>query len=84
LQLREKNCHTFPSNLSVKVPAFPPYRHPDLTALWSKAEIEQIGGIDVLVNPQLIVEVFPIRPKRLTAAINSAVTDRSKVLPNTF
>lgn len=58
LQLREKNCHTFPSNLRVKVPAFPPYRHPDLTALWSKAEIEQIGGIDVLVNPQLIVEVL--------------------------
>lgn len=58
LQLREKGCEAFPSDLRVKVPAFPPYRYPDLTALCGKAEIEQIGGIDVLVNPQLIVEVL--------------------------
>lgn len=57
-QLREKNCRSFPSDLRVKVPAFPPYRYPDLTALCGEAEIERIGGIDVLVNPQLIVEVL--------------------------
>lgn len=58
LQLREKACEAFPSDLRVKVPAFPPYRYPDLTALCGAAEIEQIGGIDVLINPQLIVEVL--------------------------
>lgn len=55
---REKGCYAFPSDLRIKVPAYPPYRYPDLTALCGKAEIEKIGGIDVLVNPQLIVEVL--------------------------
>ena len=58
LQLREKGCQSFPSDLRVKVPDYPPYRYPDLTALCGKAEIEKIGGIDMLVNPQLIVEVL--------------------------
>ncbi|HSK71531.1 MAG TPA: Uma2 family endonuclease [Pyrinomonadaceae bacterium] len=58
LQLRDKGCSAFPSDLRIKVPAFPPYRYPDLTALCGKPEIEKIGGIDVLVNPQLIVEVL--------------------------
>jgi Uma2 family endonuclease len=58
LQLREKGCYAFPSDLRIKVPAYPPYRYPDLTALCGKPEIEKIGGIDVLVNPQLIVEVL--------------------------
>ena len=57
-QLREKGCQSFPSDLRVKVPDYPPYRYPDLTALCGKAEIEKIGGIDMLVNPQLIVEVL--------------------------
>ena len=58
LQLRNKGCEAFPSDLRVKVPEYPPYRYPDLTALCGKAEIEKIGGIDMLVNPQLIVEVL--------------------------
>ena len=43
--------------MRIIVPAFPPYRYPDLTALCGDTEIERISGIDVLVNPQLIVEV---------------------------
>jgi Uma2 family endonuclease len=58
LQLREKGCQSFPSDMRIKVPDYPPYRYPDLTALCGKAEIEKIGGIDMLVNPQLIVEVL--------------------------
>lgn len=58
LQLRDKGCSAFPSDLRIKVPAYPPYRYPDLTALCGKPEIEKIGGIDVLVNPQLIVGVL--------------------------
>lgn len=58
LQLRDKGCSAFPSDLRIKVPAYPPYRYPDITALCGKAVIEKIGGIDVLVNPQLIVEVL--------------------------
>ena len=57
-QMRERCCQSFPSDMRVKVPAYPPYRYPDLTALCGKAEIEKIGGIDMLINPQLIVEVL--------------------------
>jgi Uma2 family endonuclease len=58
IQLREKGCYVFPSDMRIKVPEYPPYRYPDLTALCGKAEIEKIGGIDMLVNPQLIIEVL--------------------------
>ncbi len=57
-QLRERGCYVFPSDLRVKVPAYPPYRFPDLTALCGAPEIEQLGGLDVLVNPTLIIEVL--------------------------
>ena len=57
-KLRDKGCHVLPSDMRIKVPAYAPYRYPDLTALCGTPEIEQIGGIDMLVNPQLIVEVL--------------------------
>jgi len=58
LQLREKGCEAFPSDLRIKVPDYAPYRYPDLTALCGKPEIENLGGLELLVNPQLIVEVL--------------------------
>jgi len=58
LQLREKGCEAFPSDLRIKVPDYPPYRYPDLTALCGKSEIENVGGLEMLVNPQLIIEVL--------------------------
>jgi len=57
-KLREKACHVFPADMRIKVPKYPPYRYPDLTALCGNPEIEKIGGIDMLVNPQLIIEVL--------------------------
>lgn len=57
-QLRERGCHLFPADLRIKVPTYPPYRYPDLSALCAKPEIEKIGGLDALVNPALIVEVL--------------------------
>lgn len=58
LQLRERGCQSFPADLRVKVPAYPPYRYPDLTAVCGEPQIEQIGGLDALVNPALIIEVL--------------------------
>jgi Uma2 family endonuclease len=58
IQLREQNCQVLPSDMRIKVPAYPPYRYPDLTALCGPPKIERIGGLDVLVNPALIVEVL--------------------------
>ena len=58
LKLRGRKCEVFPSDMRIKVPAYPPYRYPDLSALCGKTEIETIGKQDLLVNPQLIVEIL--------------------------
>lgn len=55
---RGKNCRAYPSDMRVKVPKYPPYRYPDVTALCGKSEIEKIGNLELLTNPQLIVEVL--------------------------
>ena len=58
IQARQKKCAVFGSDLRVKIPDYPPYRYPDLTALCGEPKIEKTGGLDLLVNPQLIVEVL--------------------------
>jgi Uma2 family endonuclease len=57
-QLRERGCRAFTGNFRIKVPSAPPYRYADFSALCGKAEFEEIGGVDALTNPQLIVEVL--------------------------
>lgn len=46
------------SNLKTIVPDYPPYRYPDLTVVCGKAQIEQIGRMDALINPQMIIEIL--------------------------
>lgn len=58
LKLRGRKCEVFPSDMRVKVPAYLPYRYPDLSALCGETEIETIGKQDLLVNPSLIVEIL--------------------------
>ncbi|MEW6130359.1 MAG: Uma2 family endonuclease [Acidobacteriota bacterium] len=53
-----RGCEVFPANIRLKVPSMPPYHYADLSALCGKAEFEEIGGIDALTNPALIVEVL--------------------------
>ncbi|MDQ3633316.1 MAG: Uma2 family endonuclease [Acidobacteriota bacterium] len=57
-RLRERNCRIFPSDMRVKVPAYPPYRYPDISALCGEIEIETLGKQELLVNPQLLVEIL--------------------------
>lgn len=57
-KLRFKGCRVFPSDMRVKVPFYPPYRYPDLSALCGKPVIETLGKQELLVNLQLIVEVI--------------------------
>lgn len=54
----EKSCEVFPAHLRVKVPAVPTYRYPDLTAVCGGAKFVEIGGLQCLENPMLIVEVL--------------------------
>ena len=58
LKLQGKACRVFLSDMRVKVPAYYPYRYPDLSALCGEAKFEKFKGLDVLVNPQLIVEIL--------------------------
>ncbi|MGI8545285.1 MAG: Uma2 family endonuclease [Aridibacter sp.] len=58
IALRGKSCRSFPSNLRLKVPDYPPYRYPDLSALCGEPIYEEIEGLQMLVNPSLIVEVL--------------------------
>ncbi|MEQ1604072.1 MAG: Uma2 family endonuclease [Pyrinomonadaceae bacterium] len=58
LLLREKGCEIFPSDMRIKVPSYSPYRYPDLSGLCSTPIFEEVSGIEMLVNPQLIIEVL--------------------------
>ncbi|MGI9107485.1 MAG: Uma2 family endonuclease [Pyrinomonadaceae bacterium] len=58
MQLRERGCQMLPADMRVKVPTYPPYRYPDLSALCGQPEIEKINGLDMLLNPALIIEVL--------------------------
>ncbi len=53
-----RRCRIFPANVRLKVPSAPPYRYADLSALCGEPQFEQIGGVDALTNPALIVEVL--------------------------
>lgn len=57
-QLRAGGCRVFPADMRIKVPSMPPYRYGDLSALCDKAQFEEIGGVDALTNPALIIEVL--------------------------
>ncbi|MBL8207121.1 MAG: Uma2 family endonuclease [Blastocatellia bacterium] len=53
-----RGCRAFTSNTAIKVPSLPPFRFSDFAALCGQAVFEKVGGIDVLTNPALIVEVL--------------------------
>lgn len=57
-KLRDKNCEVFLADLRVKVPSAPPFRYPDLSALCGEPKFEEIGGLQALTNPSLIIEVL--------------------------
>jgi len=55
---RGRGCSVFGSNLKVKVPAYSPYRYPDLSVYCGEGVYETMDGLEVLTNPQMIVEVL--------------------------
>lgn len=56
--LRGRKCSIFSSNLKILVPQYPPYRYPDLTVICGEGNYEMMGGMKVLINPQMIVEIL--------------------------
>ncbi len=53
-----RNCSVFGSNLKVKVPVYSPYRYPDLSVYCGQGIYEKQGNMDVLTNPQMLIEVL--------------------------
>ena len=54
----EKGCEVLAGDMRIKVPKAPPYRYADIVVVCGPPVIEQIQGLDVLVNPRLIVEIL--------------------------
>ena len=55
--LRDRDCRAYASDLGVLLPTGL-YTYPDASAVCGPREIENIGGLDTLKNPTLIVEVL--------------------------
>ncbi len=53
-----RGCKINPANLRIRVPKLPTYRYADLSALCGERIVEKVAGLDVLVNPSLIVEIL--------------------------
>jgi Uma2 family endonuclease len=53
-----RSCSVFGSNLKVKVPIYKPYRYPDLSIYCGQGIYEKMDGLDVLTNPQMLIEVL--------------------------
>ena len=53
-----RSCSVFGSNLKVKVPEYSPYRYPDLSVYCGQGIFETVSGLDVLTNPQMLIEVL--------------------------
>jgi Uma2 family endonuclease len=58
LALRERGCRVFTASRRIKVPSLPPYRYADVSVVCGQPVFEKIGGVDVLTNPTLIIEVL--------------------------
>jgi Uma2 family endonuclease len=56
--MRGQGCSVFGSNLKVRVPFYTPYRYPDLSIYCGEGIYETMGGMEVLTNPQMIIEVL--------------------------
>jgi Uma2 family endonuclease len=57
-KLVEGPCEVFTEAFPVKTPTLLPYRYPDLSVVCGAPEIENIGGVDALLNPVMIIEVL--------------------------
>lgn len=57
-KLDDRDCEVFPGDMRVKVPADAPYRYPDLSVVCGEQNYESFQGLEMLVNPVVLVEVL--------------------------
>ena len=56
--LKHKNCILLPSDMLIKLPACERYVFPDITIVCEEVKYEKHKGLDVLLNPTIIIEVL--------------------------
>ncbi|MFN0109995.1 MAG: Uma2 family endonuclease [Blastocatellia bacterium] len=61
--LEDRNCQVFGGDTAVKTIKARPFRLPDVTVVCGDLVIEELQGIEMLVNPVLIVEVLSKRTR---------------------
>ena len=66
LQLRDRACEVYPSDMRVKVGALGIYIYPDITVVCGESELEDPEQ-DTLLNPTVIIEILSPRPSATTA-----------------
>ncbi|HWQ34091.1 MAG TPA: Uma2 family endonuclease [Blastocatellia bacterium] len=57
-RLAEGPCTVLTADMHLKVPLAPPYRYADVSVVCGEIQTEQIGDVELLINPLLIVEVL--------------------------
>jgi len=57
-RLEGKPCEVLPTDMRIKVPKALPYRYADLVVVCDEPVIEDMQGLEVLVNPLIIFEVL--------------------------
>ena len=57
-QVKGKNCIAYTGDLGINTPSLPPYRYPDVSVVCGQPVVEKIEGIEVLVNPIVVIEVL--------------------------
>lgn len=51
-------CRAFNGDVAIKVPTAPPFRFPDTSVVCGELVVEEFQGIEMIVNPILLVEVL--------------------------
>jgi Uma2 family endonuclease len=57
-RLADRPCKVSGGDVALKVPTAPPFRFPDASVVCGERVIDEFQGIEMLVNPRLIVEVL--------------------------
>jgi Uma2 family endonuclease len=57
-RLEGKPCEVLPTDMRIKVPTALPYRYADLVVVCGEPVIEELRGVEILVNPLVIIEVL--------------------------
>jgi len=63
--LKGRNCRAYSGGVPVHTPSLPPYRYPDASVVCGQPVFANLGGIDALTNPALIIEVLSPGTERL-------------------